>query len=48
MLAIGTECGIALLTVNDDEFRDGVKPVKFEDSSTLKDAITVAELPNQV
>ena len=48
VLAIGTECGIALLTVNDDEFRDGVKPVKFEDSSTLKDAITVAELPNQV
>ena len=24
VLAIGIECGIALLTVNDDEFRDGV------------------------
>ena len=43
MLAIGTECGVALLTVNDDEFRDGVKPVEFENSPTLKDAVTVAD-----
>ena len=41
--AIVTECGIVLLTVNDDEFRDGVKPVEFENSPTLKDVVTIAE-----
>ncbi|KAI9078037.1 hypothetical protein K1719_039962 [Acacia pycnantha] len=45
MLAIGTECDIALLTVNDDEFWDGVSPVEFGDLPALQDAVTVVGYP---
>lgn len=45
VLAIGTECDIALLTVNDDEFWDGVKPVEFGDLPALQDAVTVVGYP---
>ncbi|KAI9078720.1 hypothetical protein K1719_039307 [Acacia pycnantha] len=40
VLAIGTECDIALLTVTDDEFWEGVSPVEFGDLPTLQDAVT--------
>ncbi|KAF2282904.1 hypothetical protein GH714_043324 [Hevea brasiliensis] len=41
VLAIGTECDIALLTVNDDEFWKGVSPVEFGQLPALQDAVTV-------
>ncbi|KAH0707704.1 protease Do-like 9 [Solanum tuberosum] len=45
VLAIGTECDIALLTVDDDEFWEGVSPVEFGDLPTLQDAVTVVGYP---
>lgn len=45
VLAIGTECDIALLTVNDDEFWSGVSPVEFGILPTLQDAVTVVGYP---
>ncbi|KAL0669809.1 hypothetical protein Bca4012_032513 [Brassica carinata] len=45
VLAIGTECDIALLTVNDDEFWEGVSPVEFGDLPALQDAVTVVGYP---
>lgn len=45
VLAIGTECDIALLTVNDDEFWEGVVPVEFGDLPALQDAVTVVGYP---
>ncbi|MQL69063.1 hypothetical protein Taro_001333, partial [Colocasia esculenta] len=45
VLAIGTECDIALLTVNDDEFWDGVSPVDFGPLPALQDAVTVVGYP---
>ncbi|CAN6477605.1 unnamed protein product [Victoria cruziana] len=45
VLAIGTECDIALLTVNDDEFWDGVSPVEFGSLPVLQDAVTVVGYP---
>ncbi|CAI0455429.1 unnamed protein product [Linum tenue] len=45
VLAIGTECDIALLTVNDDEFWEGVTPVEFGDLPALQDAVTVVGYP---
>ncbi|KAL1814685.1 hypothetical protein ACET3Z_017259 [Daucus carota] len=45
VLAIGTECDIALLTVADDEFWEGVSPVEFGDLPTLQDAVTVVGYP---
>ncbi|KAF8390370.1 hypothetical protein HHK36_024895 [Tetracentron sinense] len=45
VLAIGTECDIALLTVNDDEFWEGVLPVEFGDLPALQDAVTVVGYP---
>lgn len=45
VLTIGTECDIALLTVNDDEFWDGVSPVEFGDLPALQDAVTVVGYP---
>ncbi|KAK4264306.1 hypothetical protein QN277_025505 [Acacia crassicarpa] len=42
VLAIGTECDIAMLTVADDKFWDGMSPVEFgEDLPTLLDTVTV-------
>uniref|UniRef100_A0A0C9RQ71 TSA: Wollemia nobilis Ref_Wollemi_Transcript_3394_2715 transcribed RNA sequence n=1 Tax=Wollemia nobilis TaxID=56998 RepID=A0A0C9RQ71_9CONI len=45
VLAIGTECDIAMLTVNDDEFWEGVSPVQFGALPTLQDAVTVVGYP---
>ncbi|KAF4356159.1 hypothetical protein F8388_012309 [Cannabis sativa] len=45
VLAIGTECDIAMLTVDDDEFWQGVYPVEFGDLPTLQDAVTVVGYP---
>ncbi|XP_039125314.1 protease Do-like 9 [Dioscorea cayenensis subsp. rotundata] len=45
VLAIGTECDIALLTVNDDEFWEGVSPVEFGTLPALQDAVTVVGYP---
>ncbi|GFP79938.1 protease Do-like 9 [Phtheirospermum japonicum] len=45
VLAIGTECDIALLTVEDDEFWEGVSPVDFGDLPALQDAVTVVGYP---
>ncbi|KAK4402375.1 Protease Do-like 9 [Sesamum angolense] len=45
VLAIGVECDIALLTVNDDEFWEGISPVAFGDLPALQDAVTVVGYP---
>ncbi|CAN1322112.1 Protease Do-like 9 [Linum perenne] len=45
VLAIGTECDIALLTVDDDEFWEDVKPVEFGNLPALQDAVTVVGYP---
>ncbi|XVE57104.1 hypothetical protein DITRI_Ditri04bG0064700 [Diplodiscus trichospermus] len=45
VLAIGTECDIAMLTVNDDEFWQGVSPVEFGELPALQDAVTVVGYP---
>ncbi|CAA6670070.1 unnamed protein product [Spirodela intermedia] len=45
VLAIGTECDIALLTVSDDEFWDGVSPLEFGSLPALQDAVTVVGYP---
>ncbi|KAF5734179.1 hypothetical protein HS088_TW16G00624 [Tripterygium wilfordii] len=45
VLAIGTECDIAMLTVNDDEFWEGISPVDFGEFPALQDAVTVVGYP---
>ncbi|KAM1737205.1 hypothetical protein ACFX12_015465 [Malus domestica] len=45
VLAIGTECDIAMLTVDDNEFWKGVSPVEFGDLPALQDAVTVVGYP---
>ncbi|CAB4305547.1 unnamed protein product [Prunus armeniaca] len=45
VLAIGTECDIAMLTVSDDEFWEGISPVKFGCLPALQDAVTVVGYP---
>ncbi|XP_068637979.1 protease Do-like 9 [Aristolochia californica] len=45
VLAIGTECDIAMLTVKDDEFWEGVSPVEFGSLPALQDAVTVVGYP---
>ncbi|XP_057479114.1 protease Do-like 9 [Actinidia eriantha] len=45
VLAIGTECDIALLTVENDEFWEGVSPVEFGDLPALQVAVTVVGYP---
>lgn len=45
VLAVGTECDIALLTVDDDEFWLDVSPVEFGDLPALQDAVTVVGYP---
>lgn len=45
VLAIGTECDIALLTVENDEFWEGVSPLEFGDLPALQDAVTVVGYP---
>ncbi|KAL9661774.1 hypothetical protein QQ045_026602 [Rhodiola kirilowii] len=45
VLAVGTECDIAMLTVEDDEFWEGVTPVEFGELPALQDAVTVVGYP---
>ncbi|EFJ30037.1 hypothetical protein SELMODRAFT_90340 [Selaginella moellendorffii] len=45
VLAIGTECDIAMLTINDDSFWRGVTPVEFGALPRLQDPITVVGYP---
>ncbi|THU43773.1 hypothetical protein C4D60_Mb02t00310 [Musa balbisiana] len=45
VLAIGTECDIAMLTVDSDEFWEGVSPVEFGSLPALQDAVTVVGYP---
>ncbi|XAR50151.1 Peptidase Do [Bertholletia excelsa] len=45
VLAIGTECDIAMLTVENDEFWEGVSPVEFGELPALQDAVTVVGYP---
>lgn len=45
VLAIGTECDIALLTVEDDEFWLDVSSVEFGELPALQDAVTVVGYP---
>ncbi|KAL2936074.1 Protease Do-like 9 [Bienertia sinuspersici] len=45
VLSIGIECDIALLTVSDDEFWEGVSPVEFGELPALQDAVTVVGYP---
>lgn len=45
VLAIGTECDIAMLTVEEDEFWEGVVPVEFGDLPALQDAVSVVGYP---
>jgi len=45
VLAIGVECDLALLTVEDDEFFEGVDPVKFGVLPRLQDSVTVVGYP---
>ncbi|KAI3935408.1 hypothetical protein MKW98_027548 [Papaver atlanticum] len=45
VLAIGNECDIAMLTVEDDEFWEGVSPIEFGSLPSLQDAVTVVGYP---
>uniref|UniRef100_A0A7I4EG20 Protease Do-like PDZ domain-containing protein n=1 Tax=Physcomitrium patens TaxID=3218 RepID=A0A7I4EG20_PHYPA len=45
VLAIGPECDIALLAVDDEEFWKGVEPLKFGSLPRLQDAVTVVGYP---
>ncbi|TVU11904.1 hypothetical protein EJB05_45514 [Eragrostis curvula] len=45
VLAIGNECDMAMLTVEDDEFWEGVSPVEFGPLPALQDAVTVVGYP---
>ncbi|XP_026456218.1 protease Do-like 9 [Papaver somniferum] len=45
VLAIGNECDIAMLTVEDDEFWEGVSPIEFGPLPALQDAVTVVGYP---
>ena len=48
VLAIGTECGVALLTVNDDEFRDGVQAGGIWRFAHTQRCCYSCRLPNQI
>ncbi|GAB4817615.1 hypothetical protein N2152v2_004661 [Parachlorella kessleri] len=45
VLAIGTECDVALLTVDDEEFWQGVEAVRFGQLPTLQDSVFVVGYP---
>ncbi|XP_047326435.1 protease Do-like 9 [Impatiens glandulifera] len=45
VLAIGNECDIAMLTVDNDKFWEGLSPVQFGDLPALQDAVTVVGYP---
>ncbi|KAI3896490.1 hypothetical protein MKX03_013590 [Papaver bracteatum] len=45
VLAIGNDCDIAMLTVEGDEFWEGVSPIEFGSLPALQDAVTVVGYP---
>ena len=45
VLAIGTECDIALLSVEDDEFWEEVEPLELGPLPRLQDAVAVIGYP---
>ncbi|XP_050223550.1 protease Do-like 9 [Mercurialis annua] len=45
VLAIGTECDIAMLTVDGDEFWEGVSAIEFGELPALQDSVTVVGYP---
>uniref|UniRef100_A0A061QUQ1 Protease do-like 9 isoform 1 n=2 Tax=Tetraselmis sp. GSL018 TaxID=582737 RepID=A0A061QUQ1_9CHLO len=45
VLAVGTECDIALLTVEDDAFWQGAEPLVFGELPTLQDPVAVVGYP---
>mmetsp|Transcript_35789 Transcript_35789/g.90257 ORF Transcript_35789/g.90257 Transcript_35789/m.90257 type:complete len:557 (-) Transcript_35789:239-1909(-) len=45
VLSVGTECDIAMLTVKDDKFWEGIKAVRFGELPRLQDAVTVIGFP---
>ncbi|KAK4264301.1 hypothetical protein QN277_025500 [Acacia crassicarpa] len=45
VLAIGTECDVAMLTVEDEDFWHGLSPEEFGDFPALQDAIDVVGYP---
>jgi S1-C subfamily serine protease len=45
VLAIGVECDIALLTVEDESFWEGLEPVRFGGLPRLQDSVTVIGYP---
>ncbi len=45
VLAIGTECDIALLTVEDEEFWQDVQPLQLGPLPRLQDAVAVIGYP---
>lgn len=45
VLTVGTECDIAMLTVEDEAFWEGVEPVQFGQLPQLQDAVTVVGYP---
>lgn len=45
VLAIGTECDVALLTVDDDAFWEGLRPLEFGGLPRLQDAVAVVGYP---
>ncbi|EIE20222.1 trypsin-like serine protease [Coccomyxa subellipsoidea C-169] len=45
VLAVGTECDIAMLTVEDEEFWEGLCPVNFGELPRLQDQVTVIGFP---
>ncbi|EFN57946.1 hypothetical protein CHLNCDRAFT_34342 [Chlorella variabilis] len=45
VLAIGTECDVALLTVDDEEFWQGVQPLRFGPLPNLQESVYVVGYP---
>lgn len=45
VLSVGAECDIAMLTVEDDEFWEGLPAVEFGELPRLQDAVTVVGYP---
>jgi hypothetical protein len=41
VLAVGTECDIAMLTVEDPRFWEGLEPVRFGSLPRLQESVTV-------
>lgn len=45
VLAVGTECDVALLTVEDDAFWEGVQPIRLGPMPMLQESVAVVGYP---